>query len=51
MNTNIDEHLDEVLGVINMPKKEITKVEKIVHNFKWNLVNLRGNFSFLEKEK
>ena len=27
MNTNIDEHLDEVLGVINMPKKEITKVE------------------------
>jgi len=29
MNTNIDEHLDEVLGVINMPKKEITKVEKV----------------------
>ena len=29
MNTNIDEHLDEVLGIINMPKKEITKVEKV----------------------
>ena len=29
MNTNIDEHLDEVLGVINMPKKEITKIEKV----------------------
>ena len=29
MSTNIDEHLDEVLGVINMPKKEITKVEKV----------------------
>ena len=29
MNTNIDEHLDEVLGVINMPKKEIIKVEKV----------------------
>ena len=29
MNTNIDEHLDEVLGVINMPKKEIAKVEKV----------------------
>ena len=29
MNTNIDEHLDEVLGIINMPKKEITKIEKV----------------------
>ena len=29
MSTDIDEHLDEVLGVINLPKKEVTKVEKI----------------------
>ena len=29
MSTDIDEHLDEVLGVIELPKKEITKVEKV----------------------
>ena len=29
MSTDIDEHLDEVLVVINLPKKEVAKVEKI----------------------
>ena len=26
---NIDDHLDEVLGIIQKPKKEIVKVEKV----------------------
>ena len=30
MSTDIDEHLDEVLGVIELPKKEITKVHKSI---------------------
>ena len=27
---NIDNHLDEVLGIVEKPKKEITKVERVV---------------------
>ena len=29
MTMNIDEHLDEVLGIIQKPKREIKKVEKV----------------------
>ena len=29
MSMNIDEHLDEVLGIIQKPKREIKKIEKV----------------------
>ena len=29
MSMNIDEHLDEILGIIEKPKKEIKKIEKV----------------------
>ena len=30
MPMNIDDHLDEVLGIVEKPKKEIVKTERIV---------------------
>ena len=29
MSMNIDEHLDEILGIIEKPKREIKKIEKV----------------------
>ena len=30
MPMNVDDHLDEMLGIVNKPKKEIVKAERIV---------------------
>ena len=30
MPMNVDEHLDEMLGIVNKPKKEIVKAERLV---------------------
>ena len=30
MPMNVDDHLDEMLGIVNKPKKEVVKAERIV---------------------
>ena len=30
MPMNVDDHLDEMLGIVNKPKKEIVKAERLV---------------------
>ena len=48
---NIDDHLDEVLGIIEKPKKEIVKVEKVkpIKQGKRGIFS-RGHATIIENE-